>query len=727
MGIIINESMKLFHLQSGTSSYIFRVTKEGYLNHLYYGKKIHTPNPDHLFEVWGRASFSPTPSSMTPSLTLDDMPIEYPTYGQSDFRVPALSMVTGSHDRITSFIYKDYELLDGKPPIKGLPATYVEDPSEAATLKIILEDEKAGLEVALFYTVFNERGVITRHTQVTNNGSKSMSIERLMSTALDFESRDFDVLYLHGAWARERHIERKPLTNGIFSIDSKRGSSSHQRNPFVALLSKETTEDHGEAFGFSLVYSGNHLTEMEVDQFANTRLVMGLNPFGFEWKLEPGSTFSSPECVMVYSSEGMGEMSRTYHRLYRTRLARGVYRDQVRPILVNNWEGTYFDFNEEKLLSIAKEGKALGLELFVLDDGWFGKRNDDKSSLGDWFVNLDKLPGGLESVAKGVNDLGMKFGLWFEPEMISPDSDLYRQHPDWCLHVDGRSRTLGRNQLILDMSRQDVRDYLIKTISAMLASVNISYVKWDMNRNMTEIGSAFLPEERQKETAHRYMLGLYEVMEKITSAFPDVLFESCSGGGGRFDPGILYYMPQTWTSDDTDAVERLKIQYGTSMVYPISSMGAHVSAVPNHQVHRTTSLKMRGDVAMSGNFGYELDLSTLSEIEKEEMKIQVSKYKALRSLIQFGDFYRLLSPFEGDEAAWMVVSEDKTQAFVAYFRVLAKPNDTKRRLCLKGLKADGEYTHENEAYYGDELMYAGLAIPYVQGDFTSFIWHLKLK
>lgn len=451
------------------------------------------------------------------------------------------------------------------------------------------------------------------------------------------------------------------------------------------------------------------------------------NPIDFTWLLEPGESFQTPEVVMVYSDKGLNGMSQTYHQLYRTRLARGVYRDRERPILINNWEATYFNFNEEKILRLAKTAAELGIELFVLDDGWFGKRDNDRSSLGDWFVNKQKLPNGLEGLAKNINQMGMQFGIWMEPEMVSVDSELYRKHPDWCLHVPNRPRSEGRNQLVLDYSRKEVCDYIIQAISNVLASAPISYVKWDMNRHMTEIGSAALPPERQRETVHRYMLGLYRVMEEITSRFPHILFESCSGGGGRFDPGMLYYMPQTWTSDNTDAVSRLKIQYGTSLVYPISAMGAHVSAVPNHQVHRITSLEMRGHVAMSGNFGYELDLTKLSEEEKAIVKQQVAFYKDIRRLVQFGTFYRILSPFEGNETAWMFVAEDKSEAFVAYFRVLAEANAPLSFLRLKGLDPNKDYeiTGSGEVYGGDELMYVGLNVPERRGDFISVIWHLK--
>ncbi|MBN2221551.1 MAG: alpha-galactosidase, partial [Vallitaleaceae bacterium] len=452
-------------------------------------------------------------------------------------------------------------------------------------------------------------------------------------------------------------------------------------------------------------------------------------PFDFSWLLESGEQFQTPECVMVYSGKGLGDMSRTYHKFYRSRLCRGKYRDESRPVLVNNWEGTYFDFNAKKLLDIAAVAKELGIELFVLDDGWFGKRNSDTSSLGDWVVNQEKLPEGLGKLAKDMNALGLEFGLWFEPEMVSPDSDLFRTHPDWILHVEGRTASEGRNQCILDLSRPEVCEYIVESLSTILAKVNIRYVKWDMNRNMTEIGSKGRSPKRQRETAHRYMLGLYQVLETITTKFPEILFESCSGGGGRFDPGMLHYMPQTWTSDDSDAVERLKIQYGTSIVYPISTMGAHVSAVPNHQVNRNTSLKMRGDVAMSGNFGYELDLSALCEEEKIQMKEQILMYKDLRSLIQFGDLYRLKSPFEGNDTAWMIVSQDQKEAFVAYFQVLSVPHGPKKVLKLQGLNPNLSYEiqGEEELYEGDELMHAGLRIPNLYGDFMSKTWRLKAK
>lgn len=674
MNIIFEESTKSFHLQTGKTSYIMQICKGGYLAHLYWGKHIRKAVYNELLSYKTRDSFSPNPVTGDNCLSLDTLPQEYPAYGNTDFRVPAYEVQLENGTTITDLKFESYNILKGKAVLNGLPSTYVESENEALTLEIVMFDSLIGLKVILSYSVFDEHDVITRSVRFINEGATTLKLLRALSMSIDFNKDGYDFMQLSGSWARERHIERAPLNSGNKSIESRRGASGHQQNPFIALLSHDATEDYGDVYGFSLVYSGNFLAQAEIDQYNTTRVSMGINPFGFSWLLEPHDTFQTPEVVMVYSADGIGKMSRTYHKLYRTRLCRGKFRDSVRPVLINNWEATYFDFNADKIEAIASVGNDLGIELFVLDDGWFGKRDDDKSSLGDWVVDKNKLPKGLNNLAKRINNLGMQFGLWFEPEMISPDSNLYRLHPDWCLHVPNRTRSEARTQLVLDLSRIDVCDYIIKSISSILKSAPISYVKWDMNRNMTEIGSDLLPPDRQKETAHRYMLGLYRVMESITTSFPNILFESCSGGGGRFDPGILFYMPQTWTSDDTDAVERLKIQYGTSIVYPASTMGCHVSAVPNHQLGRNISLTMRGDVAMSGNFGYELDLTKFSDIEKEEVKLQILKYKELRELIQHGDMYRLLSPFEGNETAWMYVSTDKSEAYISYFRVLAVPN-----------------------------------------------------
>ncbi len=724
MPISYNAEQRVFHLQTPRTSYIIRLINNGVPVHAYWGRKVADAPWVGMLEFTERASFSPNPYPEDRTVSFDTLPQEYPAYGASDFRHPAYQAQLADGSTITELVYASHRIVAGKPALEGLPATYVEDDSEAHTLEITLRDDYAGLEAVLSYTVFASHDAIARSVKFTNASGKPIRLLRALSASVDFKHDRFELLQLSGAWARERDVYRRRLTPGTTSVESRRGSSSHQQNPFIALLSPGAGEDHGDAYGFSLVYSGSFVAQAEVDQFRTTRVSMGINPFDFNWLLESGETFRTPELIMVYSGEGLGEMSRIYHRLYRTRLCRGEYRDRTRPVLVNNWEATYFGFNADKIEQIAKVGSELGIELFVLDDGWFGRRDSDNSSLGDWKVDLKKLPAGLDDLAKRVNKLDMQFGLWFEPEMVSPDSDLYRAHPDWCLHVEGRRRTEARSQLILDLSRADVCDYIIESIGSVLRSAPITYVKWDMNRNMSEIGSALLPPERQRETAHRYMLGLYRVLETVTTSFPHILFESCSGGGGRFDPGMLHYMPQTWTSDNTDAISRLRIQYGTSLVYPISTMGAHVSAVPNHQVHRMTSLETRGAVAMSGNFGYELDLTKMSEEERAEVKRQVAEYKEIRHLVQFGSLYRLRSPFEGNDTAWMMVSEDGTEAFAVYVRVLAEPNAPLDWVQFKGLDPLAQYrlVGTDAVYGGDQLMYAGLPVPKLHGDYKSHMW-----
>jgi len=727
MGITYEAEQRVFHLQSANTSYVIQIVKAGYPAHLHWGRRIRDHRLGHLLEMTARASWSPTTEPGDPTFSLDTLPQEYPGYGNSDFRTPAYHVRLPNGTTVTNLLYDSHDIRRGKPPLAGLPSTYVESDEEAETLELTLKDAVTGLTVRLSYTVFESYDAITRSVRFVNCGTEALDLQRALSMSVDFAHDRFEMLHLSGAWTRERYIHRRKLEPGLQAIESRRGASSHAQNPFVALLSEGATEDAGDVYGVSLVYSGNFTAGVEVDPFHSARLFIGINPFDFNWRLEPGESFQAPETVLVHSSEGLGGMSRSYHDLYRSRLCRGAFRDRTRPILVNNWEATYFDFNAEKIEAIAEVGKELGIELFVLDDGWFGKRDDDTTSLGDWFVDRIKLPNGLEDLVSRVRNLDMQFGLWFEPEMISPESELYRAHPDWCLHVPERHRTTAREQLILDLSRADVREYIVKAVSDVLASAPIAYVKWDMNRNMTEIGSALLPPERQRETAHRYMLGLYEVLERITAAFPHILFESCSGGGGRFDPGMLYYMPQTWTSDNTDAVSRLKIQYGTSIVYPVSTMGAHVSAVPNHQVGRFTSLETRGNVALSGNFGYELDLTKFTEEEKRTVSAQVALYKEIRHLLQFGDFYRLLSPFEGNDTAWMFVSKDKTEAFVVYVSVLKEPYSPLSRFRLKGLDPERNYrmAEDEFVYGGDELLYAGLPVPQFHGDFASRVYRFR--
>lgn len=725
MGIYVEEKEQVFHLQTKNTSYIMKVVKNKYLAHVYWGKRIHTPDMENA-QLNRLIGFSATTDNEDKTYSLDFVCQEYPTGCGTDFRIPAVSVVFGDGSRNLQLLYRDYRILKGKPGLTGLPAVYVEKEEDADTLVITLADPLQGVTAELMYTAYRELDVITRSVRLINEGGRDVIIEKVLSANVDFETADYDFITLPGAWGRERHIERTPLRSGVQSVESRRGASSHQNNPFMALAGRDATETTGEVYAFNFVYSGNFTAGVEVDQIFKARAYMGLNDYDFSWILNPGEAFQAPEVVMVYSSGGFGDMSRTFHDLYRRYLVRGKYRDAVRPILANNWEATYFDFSEEKILALAKEAAELGIELFVLDDGWFGKRDLDNCSLGDWFVNEDKLPDGIQGLAAQIKEYGIKFGLWFEPEMVSPDSELYRTHPDWCIHVPGRMRTECRNQLTLDLSRPEVREYIVETVSHILDTAEIGYVKWDMNRHMTELGSAGLDQRRQKEMPHRYMLGLYEVMERIVSGHPDVLFESCSGGGGRFDPGMLYYMPQTWTSDDTDAVERLYIQYGTSLAYPVSTMGSHVSAVPNHQAGRVTSLKIRGDVAMSGNFGYELDLLKLTPEEKEIVREQIAQYKELRNFVPAADMYRLQSPFEGNHTAWMFVSKDGKDIFAAYFEVLCEVNPGIRRMKFTALDPDALYeiVGEGKTCRGDELMQIGLVVD-CYGDFQSRTWRLR--
>lgn len=726
MAIVYDASSKTFNLSTSKTSYVLKVLGSNHVAHVYWGKKIKAKNLDYVLRSKNWGSFL-TNTDNIDDFMLEMTPQEYPGYGSTDLRTPAVELQFSDGTSATDFRYESHNIYAGKNKLNNLPATYVEDENEAMTLELTLVDSLKNVKLILSYSVFEEFDAITRSVKIINESNEDVNINRVLSANVDFRDSDYELLQLSGAWARERHIIRKEIRSGSQSIESRRGSSSHAQNPFMALVRKDTTEQHGEVYGFSLIYSGNFLANVEVDMYENARAQIGINPFDFTWLLKSKEEFTAPEAVLVYSNEGLTGMSHIYNCLYGKRLCKGKYRDEVRPILINNWEATYFDFNETKIKEIAREATNLGMELFVLDDGWFGKRDDDNSSLGDWFVNEEKLKGGLNKLATEINKMGLQFGLWFEPEMVSPISELYKEHPDWCIHIPGRNRSEARRQLILDYSREDVCNYIIEKISEVLSSAPISYVKWDMNRNMSEIGSAKLPANRQREVAHRYILGLYKVLEEITTRFPDVLFESCSGGGGRFDPGMLYYMPQTWTSDNTDAIERLKIQFGTSMVYPNASIGCHVSAVPNHQVDRITPIETRGVVAMSGNFGYELDITKLPESEKEIIKEQVKLYKEIRETIQFGKCYRLSSPFENNDVAWMFISKDCEEIIVSFVRTLAKPNSKFISLKLVGLDESSKYEilGENIIVGGDELMNIGLNVPELKGDYQAKMWRLK--
>lgn len=725
MGIAYNAQTKTFKLDAKDTSYIIAVVdKEQFLGHVYFGKKIQNENVNYLMRL-DEPPFVPSKNNRDRMSFLDSFSTEYPTSGLGDFREACLEVNTTKGYSVCGISYVSHKIYNGKPKLKGLPATYGTE-SQCTTLEIACIDKHLNLEVVLIYTVFENLDVITRSARIKNCSKESIQLTRALSCCIDFDTTDLDMITLNGSWARERHITRRPVCLGKQGISSIRGESSHQDNPFIAVMDRNAAEDNGEVYGFNFVYSGNFVAQVEGCQFDTTRVVMGINPVNFSWKLDENEELILPEVVMVYSSEGLGKMSRTFHDLYRNHLIRGEYKDKQRPILINNWEATYFDFNTEKLISIAKEASKLGIEMFVMDDGWFGKRNSDNCSLGDWEVNKEKIKGGLKYLVDEVNKLGMKFGIWFEPEMVSKDSDLYRIHPDWCLHVEGRVGTLSRNQYVLDLSRKEVRDYIYESMKKILTSANIEYVKWDMNRCLSDIGNNVLPKGRQREISHRYVLGVYALMERITTEFPHLLLENCSSGGARFDPGMLYYSPQIWTSDDTDAIERLKIQQGTSLVYPVSVMGAHVSDCPNHIVGRITPFETRGHVALSGTFGYELDVTKISSEDKALIPKQVEMYHKYNALIRKGDLYRIGSLYENPEFyCTEYVSKSKDAALAIYVQVLNRPNYHSRRIRLKGLDSEAFYKNEetNKVYSGAVLMNCGILIDGLFGDFKSKLIH----
>ncbi len=710
MKIVYHESSKTFHLYNDTISYIMLILKNGHLGQLYCGKRIRDREDFSYFLETCTRPMTARVFEDDDTFSLEHIRQEYPVFGTTDFRQPAVEVCQENGSRLSDFQYESHRIESGKPKLPGLPATYTEAEGEAKTLIVTLRDALTGVQVELLYTIFAEGGILARSARLFNNGTEAVRLTRAMSLSLDLPDRDYVWQQLSGCWARECHIHSRRLEPGIQAIGSMRGNSSHEHNPFLVLRRPHTNEHQGEALGLSLIYSGNFRIQAEVDAHDTLRVMAGIDPETFTWKLDPGESFQTPEAVLVYTDKGLNQMSQTFHKLYQRRLARGYWRDKARPILNNNWEATYFDFTEDRLMELAAQAKECGVELFVLDDGWFGERSNDHAGLGDWTANRDRLPNGIAGLADRMEALGMKLGLWFEPEMVNQDSDFYRKHPDWILGAPGRSVSQGRHQYVLDFSRKEVVDAIYEQMAEILREAKLSYIKWDMNRSITECFSRGWPADRQGEVYHRYILGVYDLYERLTSEFPQVLFESCASGGGRFDPGMLYYAPQGWLSDDSDAVERLKIQYGASMCYPISSMGAHVSAAPNHQVYRNTPLHTRANVACFGTFGYELDLNKLTREEMREVKEQIAFMKKYRHILQFGTFYRLNSPFEGNEAAWMVVSEDKKTAIVGWYRILNDVNGRYTRLRLEGLNPDAAYRNINcgTVHYGDELMYAGL-------------------
>lgn len=726
MAITYNEQFKIFKLDTANTSYMIGIVdEEQFVGHIYYGAKIRMQDAAYLMRT-AENPLVPSINNRERCSFLDTFPMEYPGHGAGDYREGCIRVKTKAGHSVVGLQYESYKILDEKPALEGLPSSFAGNEA-CQTLVLTCKDSILDLEVELLYSVFEKEDIITRSVRVINHSADPIYLTKVYSACIDMDDRDYEWLTLHGSWARERQIERKKLGYGKQSVGSVRGESSHQEHPFIAWMDPDTTQTQGDVYAMHFVYSGNFQAQIEKSQFESIRVTMGINAEDFCWKLKQGECFTAPEVVLTFSSEGMGNMTRNLHDFYRDHMIRSKYTHMKRPILINNWEATYFDFNTEKLLSIAKRASELGIEMLVMDDGWFGHRNDDSTSLGDWFVNEEKITGGLKYLVDEVNKLGLKFGIWMEPEMISPDSKLYEQHPDWAIAVPGRTATLSRNQYVLDLSRKEVRDYVYDMISNILHSANIEYVKWDMNRQLSDMGSYELPADRQGELYHRYVLGVYELQERLITEFPDLLLENCSGGGARFDPGMLYYSPQIWCSDDTDAVERLKIQEGTALMYPLSAIGAHISVCPNHTVGRNTPFETRGNVALAGTFGYELDITKIPQEDQEMIPQQVQMYHKYNDLVREGDYYRIASYRENHEFdCYLVAAKDKKEALVTFVQVIGRPNYHSRCICLQGLDPAMNYRIEgtDQVCGGDLLMNAGLQVENLWGDAQSKLYHL---
>lgn len=756
MLISVSPNAETFHLRNRFFSYIMTVMENGQMENLYFGKAVHErPSFAYLHEegLHGMSAFNaPEPSRLCLSFARQ----EYPSYGTSDFRCPAFEIEQRNGSRISAFKFRSYEIIPGKPSLAPLPAATMESDAEGETLILKLADDATDMTLYLFYTIYADLPILTRSAKFELNGGTPVTLTRALSMSLDLPDMAYEMMTFTGAWGRERSVRTRKLDHGVQANFSMRGSSSAEMNPFFILKRPETTEHQGEALGFNIVYSGSHLGQVECTSDGTTRVLTGIHPDNFSWRLTPGESFQTPEAILGYSGDGLNGLSRAFHDLIRTRIVRGVWRDRPRPILLNNWEATGMNFDEALILKIAEKAKDVGVELFVLDDGWFGARNDEHAGLGDWVANTDKLPGGIKGLSEKIEAMGLKFGLWIEPEMVNKDSDLYRAHPDWILSAPNRFQSHGRFQYVLDFSRKEVVDQVHSQIAKVIREAKISYIKWDSNRYITECYSNGSAPEDQGKTFHKHILGIYDLYTRLTTEFPEILFESCSSGGARYDLGMLCFAPQTWTSDNTDGYERQRIQYGTSYGYPLSSIGAHVSAVPNHQTGRLVPLSTRANVAYFGTFGYELDLNRLSADEIEKVKDQVKFMKANRELIHRGDFYRLISPFEGNETGWIVVGKDKKKALAGFYQCLNNANAGWLRFRLAGLDPNRKYRvalrvdvdprylapfipgldrllatlNQSAELYGDELMYAGLPLNrmlfVIQGcDFTSLLIELE--
>lgn len=713
MAITFNETTRIFTLTTAHTTYQMQADAQGYLLHLYYGART-AGEMDYLLN-YGDRGFSGNPNSAGSDRTysLDALPQEYPSLGTGDFRNYALNIENADGSQCCNPVYITHEIAAGKYTLKGLPFVRAEE-NEAETLKIILEDPVTKVELHLLYGVLEKEDIITRSVIIKNAGKAPVTVKKAQSACLDFLHGDYDLIKFYGRHAMERNMERMPVSHESTRIGSRRGTSSHQYNPGVILAGKNTNEDSGSCYGMLFVYSGNFLVEAEKDQYDQTRIQMGLTDELFAYPLEAGAEFIAPEVILSYTNKGLSRLSQQYHHCIMNHICQGKYVHANRPVLINSWEAAYFDFTGDTIVELAKEAKALGIDMVVMDDGWFGKRNDDNSSLGDWYVNEEKLGGTLTKLIERVNAEGVKFGIWIEPEMVSEDSDLYREHPDWAITIPGRKPVRSRNQLVLDFSRKEVRDEIFKRICAVLDQGNVEYIKWDMNRSLADI---YAP-----NVTYDYVLGVYDFLEKLTNRYPDILIEGCSGGGGRFDAGMLYYTPQIWCSDNTDAINRTRIQYGTSFFYPVAAMGSHVSAVPNHQTGRVTSMHTRGVAAMSGTFGYELNPALLNAEEKAEIRAQLAQYREYQELIREGDYYRLSNPFQDNFAAWMVVSDDRSKALVSVIRLTAEANPPAAYVTLKGMEEDAFYREKTtgKVYPGAALMEAGILLPAAVSEYEAY-------
>ena len=733
--ISFDEGKKLFRLDTAHSTYCIFISDRAYVAHCYYGKKIACDDVSYLTRQ-KEYGFSDSPVFREKLGLLDFLPQEYPTDGVGDFRESALAITDSNGNNAVELKYKSYEISGGTNKLSGLPCVFDSGNAKSQTLKITMSDEVLGITAELYYTVFDDTDAIVRSAKIISNAQNPVYIKKAFSASFDMDNDSYDIITLNGAWGRERHIERHPVHMGIQKTCSTRGVTSHQEHPFMAIVGHNTDWNSGNAYGINLIYFGSFTAQVQRNQFDALRTSIGINPENFSWKLCNGESFETPEAVLVFSENGLNGMSHAFHDLYRNHIIRSPFKNKMRPVLINNWEATYFDFDAEKLLDIAREAHKDGIEMLVMDDGWFGKRSFDDTSLGDWTVNEEKLKGGLKNLVDRVNALGMKFGIWFEPEMVSPDSDLFRAHPDWAIQIKGREPGMARCQYVLDITRKEVRDHIMDSIEAVLRSANIEYVKWDMNRHICDIGSVGLPADQIGEFNHRYVLAIYSMQEKLITDFPNLLLENCSSGGARFDPGMFYYSPQIWCSDDTDAFERLAIQEGTALVYPLSTMGAHVSVCPNHACGRTTPFKTRGYVALSGTFGYELDITKLSEEDRKMIPRQIELYKKFSPLVREGDYYKIASAAENNEYdAWASISRDKTHAFVTFVQIFNHPNYKTRMMKIPGLDENRTYTiswpdEDKEKYptlklSGSTIMNAGIPIRRDWGDFQAQLIYLE--